>query len=59
MPALIYRCPQTTLKVQGFVAEEIGDNEFILLTCLACAGAHFVNPTSAKVLGEDDDGEDA
>jgi hypothetical protein len=60
MPAFIYRCPRLGLKVQGFVAEEIGENEFVSLTCLACARVHLANPNSAKVVGEDDDeGEEA
>jgi hypothetical protein len=51
MSTFIYRCPLTGLKVQGFVAEEIGENLFVSLTCLACTGVHLVNPTSAKVVG--------
>jgi hypothetical protein len=54
MSTFIYRCPLTGLKVQGFVAEEIGENEFVSLTCLACTGVHLVNPTSAKVVGAHD-----
>jgi len=57
MPTFIYRCPQTSLKVQGFVAEEIGENELVSLTCLACTGVHLVNPTSARVVGADDEEE--
>ena len=58
MPAFIYRCPYTGLKVQGFVADEIGENEFVSLTCLTCTGMHLVNPTSTKVVGAHDDDEE-
>jgi hypothetical protein len=57
MPTFTYRCPQLGLNVQGFVAEEISKNERVLLKCLACAEVHLVNPTGAKVVGQDDDEE--
>jgi hypothetical protein len=55
MPTFIYRCPRVGLKVQGFIAEEIGENQLVSLTCIACTGVHLVDPTSAKVVGQDDD----
>jgi len=55
MQTFIYRCPQTGLRVQGLAVEDIGENEFVSVTCLACTGAHLVNPTSAKVVGEGND----
>jgi hypothetical protein len=39
--------------VQGFVAEEMGENDLKSLTCLECARVHLVNPTSAKVVGDE------
>jgi hypothetical protein len=49
----VYRCPQLDLNVQGFVAEEMGENDLKSLTCLECARVHLVNPTSAKVVGDE------
>jgi hypothetical protein len=57
MAAFLYRCPSTGKTVQGFIAEDVSDNPntYESMTCLACGGFHFVNPTTGKVLGEDDD----
>jgi hypothetical protein len=57
MPTFTYRRPQLGLNVQGYVAEEIGENERVLLKCLACAGLHLVDPTGAILVGPDDDDE--
>jgi hypothetical protein len=53
MRPFLYRCPNTHQAVQGFIAEEVPDNQAI--TCLACRQSHFVNPTTGKVLGENGD----
>jgi hypothetical protein len=56
MPPFIYRCPNTGLKVQGFVAEEVPDSEtYESITCFACQQVHLVNPATGKVLGEADE----
>jgi hypothetical protein len=55
MAAFLYRCPSTGKTVQGFTAEEVPINAYESMTCLACRQLHFVNPTTGKVLGEDDD----
>jgi len=57
MATFVYRCPTTGQKVQGFVAEEVSDDTNIYepITCLACRKTHHVNPTTSKVLGEDDE----
>ena len=52
--AILYSCPNTRQTVQGFVAEEVPDDAYELITCLACRQIHFVNPTTGKVLGEYD-----
>jgi hypothetical protein len=54
MPTFAYRCPQSGLNVQGFV---VGKRARVLLKCLACAEVHLVNPTGAKVVGQEDDDE--
>jgi hypothetical protein len=56
MPTFLYRCPNTDQNVQGFTAEEATGDTYESITCLACRQLHhFVNPTTGKILGEDDD----
>ena len=57
MPPYLYRCPNTGSRVQGFVAEEVPDDNdaYDLITCIACRQVHFVNPARGKVLGDDDE----
>jgi hypothetical protein len=51
--AFIYRCPNTGLKVQGWIAEDpterLAEN-YASVTCTACAHVHPVNPKNGKVL---------
>jgi hypothetical protein len=56
MPPFIYRCPNTGLKVQGFVAEEVANDSdaYETITCLACQQVHLVNPANGRVLGDDE-----
>ncbi len=57
MAALVFRCPRTGYRVQGFVADDTSDNakSYEAITCLACQQVHLVNPTTGKVLGADDE----
>jgi hypothetical protein len=56
MPPFLYRCPNTSLRVQGFVAEEVPDGDaYEAITCLACQRVHLVNPATGKVLGQEDE----
>jgi hypothetical protein len=56
MPPFLYRCPNTGQTVQGFSAEETLDEDaYESIPCLACRLLHFVNTTTGKVLGEDND----
>jgi len=58
MPAFIYRCPQTGLKVQGWTADNSTEDEaerFEAVSCLACTRVHLVNSKTGKVLDADDD----
>src|SRR5579872_1712588 len=55
MPTIIYRCPNTGLKVQGWIADDpdIDDGEnFEPVDCLACTQTHLVNPKTGGVLGK-------
>jgi hypothetical protein len=53
----LYRCPNTGYRVQGFIAEDVSDDleGYKAITCLACQRTHLVNPTTGKILGEDDE----
>jgi hypothetical protein len=54
MATFIYRCPNTTLKIQGWVADDMdsrtNDESYQAVTCLACRQTHLVNPATGKVL---------
>jgi hypothetical protein len=56
MAIFVFRCPNTRLRVQGFVADDPADTEaFEPVTCTACTRVHLINPKTGKVLGADDD----
>lgn len=57
MAPFLYRCPNTGRRVQGWTADDPNDNSdrYETVTCLACAQVHLVNPSTGKVLGEDDE----
>ncbi len=58
MPAFVYRCPNTGFRVQGYSPEQTSDNDpnrFEAVTCVMCRQVHLVNPTTSKVVGEDDE----
>jgi hypothetical protein len=63
MVAFVYRCPSTSLRVQGWVADDPSERDgksYEAVTCLICARIHLVNPKTGKVLlGEGDDGQSA
>jgi hypothetical protein len=53
MPAFIFNCPATGLKVQGWTTEEppaVGYYEAV--ECTACKAVHFVNPHTGKIVGD-------
>jgi hypothetical protein len=58
MPVFLYRCPNTGLKVQGWVADDPKpqtDATYEAVTCTACTRVHMVNPSTERVLGSDDE----
>jgi len=57
MAPFLYRCPITGYQVQGFIAEDVSDEAegYKAITCLACQQTHLVNPTTGKVLGDNDE----
>jgi hypothetical protein len=55
MPPFLYRCPNTGYRIQGFVAEEVSDDQtYVSVTCIMCRQLNLVNPSIGKVVGEDD-----
>jgi hypothetical protein len=57
MGAYLYRCPNTGLHVQGWVADdpaERDDDAYEAVTRVACTRVHLVDPKTGKVLGKDD-----
>jgi hypothetical protein len=57
MAALIFFCPNTGLRVQGWFAEELLDetDTYETVTCTACGQTHIVNPKTGKTLGAEDE----
>jgi len=57
MAPFLYRCPNTGLNVQGWVADDPTEGEAELyeaVTCIACTQVHLVNPKTGRVLGTDE-----
>ena len=57
MPVFLYRCPHTGLNVQGWSADQPGeeDSAFEPVTCTACTRVHLVDPKTGRVLGAGDE----
>jgi len=56
MPPFLYRCPNTGLNVQGFLADDpTEDDAFKPITCIVCTRVHLVNPKTGKVLGTNEE----
>jgi len=55
---LVYRCPNTVMKVQASFAWKDGKEDegrsqlYETVDCPACASAHFLNLRTGKLLGE-------
>jgi hypothetical protein len=53
-----FRCPNTGLNVQGWLAEIVESEDadrYEVVTCLACGQGHVVNPKTGKTLAVDDE----
>jgi hypothetical protein len=57
MSPFLYQCPNTGFRVQGYSLEQTSDDENIYepVRCLICRQVHHINPTTGKILGEDDE----
>jgi hypothetical protein len=58
MAGFVYRCPTTRRPVQGWSADDVSDDTYLSVDCIACGMTHFVNPANGRVLGHDDDDEE-
>jgi hypothetical protein len=59
MPTFLYRCANTGLRVQGWIADDPTKRDevsFEAVTCAACGRVHLVNPRTGRVLGVNDSG---
>jgi hypothetical protein len=58
MAPFLFRCPNTGLNVQGWVAEDAENSDgesYETVTCLACGQAHLVNRNTGKTLGAENE----
>jgi hypothetical protein len=59
MGNVIFRCPRTGMNVQHWLADEPPSDDAVssyeTVTCSACAGFHFINRSSGKLLGDSED----
>jgi hypothetical protein len=58
MATVLYHCPNTGFRVQGYTADETISSDhdgYEPVTCLACKQVHRVNPKTGKVLGAADE----
>ena len=56
MAAFIYRCPNTGMNVQGWVADDPTEGEgdiYQSITCTICTRLHLIDPKTGRVLGAD------
>ena len=51
---IVFRCPQTGLNVQHWLADEPDDPivTYKSVLCQACTKLHFINSSTGKLLGE-------
>jgi hypothetical protein len=55
MATILYRCPSTMFRVQGYTADEMIPRDcdhYVPVTCLACKLVHLVKPKTGEVLGD-------
>jgi hypothetical protein len=55
--AILYRCPNTGFRVQGWFEDrsEKGDETYETVACTACGQLHLVSPVTGKTLGTDEE----
>jgi hypothetical protein len=53
MSGFIDQCPNTRLRIQAFVADDVTEDAhvYVQVTCIMCRQVHCVNPLTGNVLG--------
>ena len=56
MPPILFRCPNTGYRIQGFVADDASDDAdtYEADVCTLCQRVHMVNPATGDVLGAEE-----
>lgn len=57
MANLIFKCPHTGMNVQHWLADEPADDShssYETVVCQACSRFHFINRSSGKLLGAEE-----
>ena len=52
---VLFKCPQTGMHVQHWLPDAVDDEpkgSYRQIVCPACAGLHFINYETGKLLGE-------
>ena len=61
MAAFLFRCTATGAQTQGWIDDvthaEIGENDYISVSCIACGQLHMINPKTRRLLGGNDEAE--
>ena len=58
MGGFAFRCPNTGFHVQAWSDDDSDSPEFYeTVSCTACKRMHLVNPTTGRVLGEENEKE--
>jgi hypothetical protein len=57
MASVVFRCPNTLKKTQGWTVDDPSDDSdaYVPQQCIACRQIHYVNPKSGQVLGDAED----
>jgi hypothetical protein len=55
MPPVVFTCPATLMNVQHSLDDDpdVPENEYEVITCLACTKLHLINRKTGKILGQD------
>ena len=55
MPPFVFTCPATSMKVQHWLDDDkdVPENEYEVITCLACTKLHLISRKTGKILGRE------
>ena len=53
MAAFVFKCPITHLNIQHWLddGEDVPENEYEVVKCVACTRLHFINRKTGDLLG--------